>query len=202
MSSFVRRSLGAIAIIAFAAVSWSLYSANAKDDAASAVTAAAPAIGLIDMNRIMQTANAAKDVFTAIEDKRKEYQGQISKVEDGLRDFETKVMKEKDSLNKDQMEKKRKEFETKMMDAQKMVQEKKTILDQAYAQSMDKLRAEVLKITAEMAQERKLSVIFSQDAVVIGEKELDITDEVLDVLNDKVKKIPVVWSAAKEEKKG
>jgi outer membrane protein len=206
MTPFLRRTIGAIVVVAVAALCWSLFSATAKEESPAetsvSVVGSGGSYAVVDMNRIMQTSDAAKDIAANVESKRKEYQAQITKIEEDLRSFETAVMKEKDKLTQEQLEKKRKEFESKMASAQKLVQEKKGILDQAFGQSMDKLRGEALKIVADKAREKKLTAVFAQEALVIVEKELDMTEVVLETLNDKVKKIPVVWSSPKDGKQG
>lgn len=154
--------------------------------------------GIVDINKVVQTADAAKGIFSELEGKRKEYQSQISKEEDSLRSFETDVMKQKDTLSKEEFEKKRKEFEGKMTSAQKMVQERKRLLDQAFSEAMGAFRKEVLKATADIAKEKGYAAVFTQEALVLAEPGLDITTEVISRVNKSVKKIPVVWDSKKK----
>ena len=162
--------------------------------------AAAPAAGLtfgiVDMNKIMQTTDAAKDIFSQMEVKRKEYQTQISKEEDSLRSAEQEIVKQKDKLPKDAFETKRKAFEDKVLQGQKLVQDRKKILDQAFNSAMSNLRHEAAKIVATAAKEKHYSAVFTEDAVMISTPELDMTDVVIDQMNTTVKKIPVDWAAA------
>jgi len=166
--------------------------ATAAEEASKGMT-----FGIVDINKVLQAAEAAKGILGELEGKRKEFQTQITKEEDSLRAFETSVMKEKEKLSKEDFEKKRKEFEEKMVTAQKMVQDKKRLLDQAFGDSMGKLRTEALKVSAEISKERGFDAVFTQDALVLAEKDLDITDEVLERVNKNIKKIPVVWAAKK-----
>ena len=160
---------------------------------AMAADASALKYGVVDMGKIVQNTDAAKGIFSELEGKRKQYQDQIKKEEDALKVTEQEIVKAKEKMSKEDFEKKAKEFEGKIVAGQKMVQEKKKTLDEAYASSMGKLRSEAAKVIGEVAKERGYSAVFTQDAVVMAATELDITDEVISRINKNVKKIPVEW---------
>jgi outer membrane protein len=157
---------------------------------------AAQGFGVVDMNKIMQTTDVAKDIFSQMEVKRKEYQANISKEENTLRAAEQEILKRKDSLSKDEFEKERKGFEEKVINGQKLVQDRKKILDQAFSKSMGNLRGEAINIVAEVARERNYSAVFTQDALMISAPSLDMTDVVVERINKHVKKIAIDWSAS------
>ena len=165
-------------------------------DPAAAAPAVQQTFGVVDMNKVMQTTDVAKDVFSQLESKRKEYQTNIAKEEGALRSAEQEILKQKDSLSKDDFDKKRKEFEDKVISGQKLVQERKQILDHAFNSSMGKLRAEAAKIVADIAKEKSYSAVFTQDAVMISTPSLDMTDEVIARMNKSVKKMSVDWSSS------
>lgn len=157
---------------------------------------AAQIFGIVDMNKVMQTTEAAKDIFSQMEVRRKQYQTDISKEETALRAAEQDILKQRESLSKEAFEKKRKEFEEKVVNGQKFVQDRKRILDQAFSKSMGTLRNEAIKVVADIAETRKYSAVFTQDAVMISAPGLDMTGTVIEQLNKNVKKIPIDWSAS------
>lgn len=164
--------------------------------AADAAGQPASSFGIIDMNRVIKGTEVAKDVFAQMESKRKEYQVSISKEEDALRSAEEAILKKKDSLSKDEFEKKRKEFEENVISGQKLVHNRKRILDQAYNASMGDLRNEAAKIVADIAKEKNYTAVFTQDAVMISTPSLDMTDAVIERMNKKIKKMAIDWNAA------
>ena len=193
----IKKTIMIAGISAIAAFSAPAFAADAP--AATAPAAAASTgltFGIVDMNKVMQTTDAAKDIFNQMEVKRKEYQAQISKEEDSLRSAEQEIVKQKDTLSKDAFEAKRKAFEEKVLQGQKLVQDRKKILDQAFGGAMNNLRHEAAKIVASAAKERHYSAVFTQDAVMISTPDLDMTDVVIDQMNKNDKKIPVDWAAA------
>jgi len=166
------------------------------------VLTAAPALaekyGVIDMTRVMKETSAAKGIFSELESKRAEYQKQVQKEEDTLRTAEQEIIKQRSKLSEEEFNKKRREFEDQLMKAQKMVQERKELLDNAFTSSMNKLRSEAAKIVAGVAKEKGYSTVFTNEAVILAEQSLDMTDEVVARLNKDVKSISVDWAAKKK----
>lgn len=149
--------------------------------------------GVLDMNKVLQTADAAKGLFADLEAKRKEFQTNIAKEETALRATEQEIIKSKEKLSKEDFEKKRKEFEAKVTAAQKNVQDKKQSLDKAFADAMGKLRMEILKAAADVAKAKNYNAVFNQEAMVLADQKMDITKEVIEGVNKNVKKINVDW---------
>jgi Skp family chaperone for outer membrane proteins len=162
--------------------------------------AAAATFGFVDTGKVFQSSEAAKGVLQELEGKRKEYQAQITKEENSLRAAGQEFEKQKSTLGKSQLEAKRKEIDKRLVNGQKMVQERKAMLDKAYGDTMAKLRGEIMKIVADIAKEKGLSAVFTQEAVMLSAPEMDLTAEVIKHLNDKVKKISVEWPSAKDGK--
>lgn len=165
------------------------------------VQAHVQSLGVIDINKVLQTSDAAKGIFSDLEGKRKEFQAQITKEEDSLRASGQEFEKQKSTLTKEQLDAKRKEIDERLYNGQKMVQERKAMLDHAFSETMGKLRTETTKIVAEIAKARGFSAVLTQDAVMLSVPEMDLTSEVIKQLNEKVKKVPVEWPAVKKGKK-
>ena len=163
-------------------------------DAPAAPASAGPTFGIVDMNKVMQTTDAAKDIFSQLDSKRKEYLAQISKEEDSLRSMQQELEKDK-SLSKDAMEGKKKAFEEKYQQWQKLAQNRKDVLDLAFEKAMNDLRQKAAEIVAEAAKQKHYSAVFTQNAVMMSTPDLDLTEEVIAQMNKSVKKIPIDWAA-------
>jgi len=153
-----------------------------------------PKMAVVDMNGILQHAKAGKTIQSQLEKKRASYQKQIKKQETALRSAEKVLLKEKGTLSASDFAKKRKIFEKKVLSAQKMVHEHKRTLEYGVSVALNVLKKSAAQVVADIAKERKLSMVFLKDSVVIAEKSLDITAESLKRLDAKITKIPVTWS--------
>lgn len=155
--------------------------------------------GIMDLDGVMRRSAAGEDILKTANAKRKEYEGQIAKEEAALKKQKDDIIVKREKMSEAEFETQRKAFEKKASDAFKLVQERKQSLDYGVNQSMKKLREEVLKITAEIARTRGLDAVFSDDSIILAERGFDISDEVLEQLNKRVKKIPVDFTMPKKK---
>ena len=91
-------------------------------------------------------------------------------------------------------------YEERMISTRKMAQEKKRVLDEASGAAMDKLREELYLVAQQIANERGYSLVISNRDVIAGEKSLDITEEALKRLNEKLKTIDLKLAKAEDKK--
>jgi Skp family chaperone for outer membrane proteins len=168
--------------------------AHAADTPAMPAATRGVTIGILDMDRVMRESTAAKGIVSEVEAKRKVFEDQINKEEKSLLDTEKSIMAEKSKLSDAEFAKKRDDFEKKVADGKKMLQDRRQTLDKAFGASMGKLRTEVLKISADIAKERSYDMILSDEAVVMAEPAYDITTDVVARLNKSVTKVPVEWA--------
>ena len=74
------------------------------------------------------------------------------------------------------------------------------MLDEASGAAMDKLREELYLVAQQIANERGYSLVISNRDVIAGEKSLDITEEALKRLNEKLKTIDLKLAKAEDKK--
>ncbi|MBU6475287.1 MAG: OmpH family outer membrane protein [Alphaproteobacteria bacterium] len=166
--------------------------------ALAATSATSQTFGIVDMNRVLQTTDAAKSIFKQMDAKRKSYQAEIAREEDKIRSSEESLEKQKDTLSKGAFEAKQKAIEEKVIDGQKMVQNRRQVLDQAFGSAMNGLRHSAAQIVAHIAKDKHYSAVFTDDAVMMSTPDLDMTDEVIKQMNEKVKDVRVDWKKASE----
>jgi len=165
--------------------------------AADLSAASAPTFGIVDMNRVMQTSEAARDALGQVDAKRKEYQSEIVSTEEALRAAEQELSKQQAAGQPSpDFETQRKAFEEKVANGQRLVQIHKRTLDQALNAVMSRLRNESVRHVADIAKERGYSAVLTQDAVMIANPQLDITDAVVERMNKHMKRIPIDWAIA------
>lgn len=147
---------------------------------------AAPAqlkILVVDVPSVLSKSKAAQDIQKQLEGQRRSYQSQIASQEEKLRSAQVELDRQRGVLSQDAFEKKQKEFRDQVASVQKSVQEKKGDLEGVFNQSMGELRKAVVGVVAEIAKERKANLVLANQQVVLVEKSMDITEEVLTRLN-------------------
>lgn len=151
--------------------------------------AAEGAVGVIDVNIIFAQSDAAKSIDAQREALRQEYLAEISKSENELRQEEQALAHASKDTSQEEYAKRRMAYEQKLNETRKMAQEKKRALEEVSSQAMDRLRDQLYLVAQEIANERGFSLVISNRDVIAGEKSLDITEETLKRLNERLPKV-------------
>ncbi len=168
-----------VALIATSAASFSATGANAAEIK----------VAVINIQKILSEASAAKDLQAQLEKKRVEYQGQIKAKEEKLKKEEAELVKQKNVLTKEAFEQKQKDFVNEINDVRKDVQDKRVKLDSAYKQALGTINNSMQDIINDLAAEKGFNLAFPASGLIYAPKEFDITDEVLKKLNEKLPKV-------------
>lgn len=151
---------------------------------------------VVDMNKVMREATAAEGIRTELNAKSKLFHTELENQDKSLSAEKEALAKSRDSMTSDAFEKKVKELQNKYGSAERLLQERRRTLDVASNTSRTRLLTEATKIIADVARERGYATVFTQEAVLLAQPELDITDEVVKRMNTSVKKIAIDWNAA------
>jgi Skp family chaperone for outer membrane proteins len=148
-------------------------------------------IAVVDVPYLINSSKAGKSIRTQLDKQRDAYRGQIDKQEGELQEAEKNLMAQQDTLPKDQFLEKRKEFQEKVTNAQRAVQLRRVAFDKAYSDAMEKLRESIVKIVADVAGKNKIALVLNRQEVVLVEEKMDMTKQILTILDNTVSSIPV-----------
>lgn len=177
-----------LAVLMMASLSTGAF-AQDKEPAAAAVKP--PHLAIVDVQMILTEAAAAKNIQKQLQAKRDSLQKEFGQYEEKLRADEKILAAEKGKLDEAAFKAKRDVFEKSLMETQGLVQKKKRDLEQAVLDSTGVLRDALLKIVAEIADQKKFDVVLNRQNVVIADKGLDITPQVLEKLNATLTEVPL-----------
>ena len=145
----------------------------------------------LDLNIIYNETKVGKLLSSELEKLNKKNISNFKKDEELLAKEEKQITSQKNILAKEEYEKKvllfRKkvdEYKSKRNNSIKELNEKRT-------KSINKLSIAVNKILAEYSVEKKISLILPKKNIIIGKSELDITKNILLIVDKKIKKIEI-----------
>ncbi len=150
-----------------------------------------PVIAVVDIQHLFRAADAARDIQSAIDAQREIYARDVADQERRLRELEQTLIGERGASTPEEFAARRRAFEQQIAAIQRDVQARKRRLDQAFNESMATVRESVLKTVADVAQELGATVVLNRNQVVIVEKSLEITDLVLERLNERLPSVEV-----------
>lgn len=168
--------------------------ASTPKPAAGPVNLPAPKLAIIDVDRIMRDASAAKAVREQLEKQRASFQTQIEKKEGELRNANQELARQRTILSAEAFNQKRAEFEKQVSAVQQQVQTLKRQLDQMRGNAMQQVTQALNGIIAEYAKEADYNVVLPASQVVLADRAFDITQPILERLD---KKLPSVKVSAK-----
>jgi outer membrane protein len=166
--------------------------------AAAPAPAAAPTalnVLVVDVQSLLQNSKSAKMVRQQIEQKRGEYQKEMSHQEDLLRQEHDALQRQQASLSAEAFNQKGREFQQKLNEFDKTMQSKRQILEKANADALEKINEAMLKIIADITKDRKANLVFSRSELVLFDQSFDVSDEVLQKLDEQLPTLTVNFVA-------
>jgi Skp family chaperone for outer membrane proteins len=148
-------------------------------------------VGVVDIQRIMRESAAAKSIQGQIEKLRASYQQEITKQENELRTAEQELNRQRTLVSPDAFNERRRQFEQKVGNLQRDVQNRKRALDQSFSTAMRNVENSLREIIEQMVAERRLNLVLIKSQTIFNAPELEMTDEVMKRLNAKLPSVKV-----------
>ena len=150
---------------------------------------------VVDVQALLQNSKAAKMVRSQIEQKRGEYTKEISHQEESLRAERDALQRQQASLSPESLNQKGRDFQQKVNDLERNVQSKRQALEKSNGDALQKIQEEMLKIIADIAKLRKANLVFQRTDLVLFDQTFDVTDEVLQKLDEQMPTLTVNFVA-------
>ena len=150
---------------------------------------------VVDVQALLQNSKAAKMVRSQIEQKRGDYTKEISHQEESLRAERDALQRQQASLSPEALNQKGRDFQQKVNDLERNVQGKRQALEKSNGDALQKIQEEMLKIIADIAKQRKANLVFQRTDLVLFDQAFDVTDEVLQKLDEQMPTLTVNFVA-------
>ena len=145
----------------------------------------------LDVDFIMSNSKVGKYVNKKIEDIHKKNINSFKKIEDGLKEEEKKIVKKRSVLSKEDFQSEISKLRNKANEYRILRKEKIDKITKQRLSATSKIIKELRPILAEYSDKNSIAIIVAKKNVIIGKTELDITKDILILLDEKIKKIIV-----------
>lgn len=174
-------------LLAIALLGWTtlIGASHAADPLPAAVAA------VIDYQRILRDARAARAVRDQVEIRRRLYQEEIAKEEQRLHEVDKELAAQRNVLEPDAFDVKRQSFEREVAAVQRMAQERRRQLDQVAAVALSEVRSAMIEVVGELAESRGFNLVLPSSGLLLFSPEIDLTEEVLLRLDQQLPTIKV-----------
>lgn len=154
-------------------------------------TLANDTIRFVDLNKILLTSEAGKDINIKINELSKTELSKFDKKKENLIDKENKLIAQKNILEADIYNKELENLKNEIDNYNKSRKDKIKELKIKQSNAKTKLLQEINIILSEYASSNSISLILNKQSIAAGKKELEITNEIKDNLNKKIKTIKI-----------
>ena len=158
-------------------------------------------IAYIDINYILKESNVGKFLNSHVETKRVQYKKKFKELEDQLIKKEKSLMAKQNIIDKQEFENQVKILTTQV---QKYRKDKQTNIDDLNKFKIENTK-EILKvlnpIITNFVNSNSISIVIPKKNIIVGKKNLDITDEILKLLNNNISKLNLKWKTLFSKKK-
>tara|TARA_Y100000992_G_C21147011_1_gene434288 strand:- start:132 stop:659 length:528 start_codon:yes stop_codon:yes gene_type:complete len=143
----------------------------------------------IDMEKIMQKSKAGKIVIDKINKQKKIDVSKFQKIEKNLKEDEEKLIQKKNVLSVD-------EFNNQLDDLRKKITAYRDLRQKSIQEFTSKrvnasadFAIKIKPILAEYASKNDIAMVIQKKNIIMGKSTLDITDEILKIVDDKINKL-------------
>lgn len=140
-------------------------------------------VAVIDYQRLMRESAAAVSIRAQVESRRDGYEAQLLAERERLAEADRALDQERDKLSTEAYRDKRRAFEGEVAALQRLVQERRSELDEASGAAFQKVRDAVVEIIGDLGNAYEFNVVLPRSQVLVFAPEIDLTAEVMAALN-------------------
>ncbi len=145
----------------------------------------------LNVDKIMQQSIAGKSIKKQLENFYNKNLEKFKKNDGILKDKEKKIIAQKNILSKEDFQKELTGLRTEIINFQKEQVKVRDEMNKLRIGATNKLISKLSPILEEYAKKNAISLILQKKNIVMGKKEIDITDEILSITNEKIKNIKI-----------
>ena len=144
----------------------------------------------IDIDYIFNNSDAGKKFNQNIQSKSKKIQNELNEYQKIDQD-KKEILDQKNVLSKEEFQKKTLDLDKQIKDYNKIISDKNNELNIYRNKMKIEFSKYLSKIVQEYASNNSIEMIIKKDNILIGKKELDATQKILDLFNKNIKSIEI-----------
>ncbi len=145
----------------------------------------------IDMDQIMQISKAGKDAISKINDQKKKDVSKFQKIEKDLKSKEEKLIAKKNVISEEEFNKKLDTLSKEINNYRILRQEAIDLSTKSRLNASADFAEKIKPILADYAAENNIDMIIQKKNIIMGKTNLDITSEILKIVDKKINKLKV-----------
>ncbi len=140
-------------------------------------------IAFVDLNFVYSNSKIGKKIIKEIENKRKNINKDFKEFQNKLEDEKEKLVAQKNVLAEDEFKKKLLELENNLKKYNEIISKKNKDLADYQIKSKNEFVNKLRSTLAKYAKDNSISMILRKEQLLIGENRLDVTNDILSLVN-------------------
>jgi len=147
----------------------------------------------IDINFLLKESDSGKYISNELQKINNKNIAEFKKIEESIKSEETKILKQKNILKEEDYNKKINDLREKYQTYQKLKNKKTNELKKVRNEAGNNVLKIINDILEKYSTDNSVSLIINKQNIIIGKTELDITKDILILLNEKIKKVELKY---------
>ncbi len=143
----------------------------------------------LDINFILNTSTAGKFLNNELNNINKKNLEELKKIENSIKSEDDKLSKQKNIIKEDEYKSKVIELRSKYKSFQELMKKKNNDLNKIRENGANQILIVINELLTDYSNKNNVSLIVDKKNIILGKKELDVTNIILDLLNKKIKKV-------------
>ena len=145
----------------------------------------------LNVDKIMQQSIAGQSIKNQLEKLHKKNLEKFKKNDEILKKKEKKIIAQKNILSQEDFQKEIRGLRTEIINFQKEQVKARDNINKLRVGATNKLIVKLSPILEEYAKKNSISLILQKKNIVMGKKEIEITNEILEIANKEIKNIKI-----------
>ena len=148
-------------------------------------------VAFIEMDKIIQKSEAGKSLIKQLNILDKANKKYFADFKNKLDEKKNKISTQKNILSEDEYNKKVTNLNNEFASFQKEAKEKGALIKTKHNKAMNTIFQKLNTLLSDYSNKNEITFIIDQKNIVIGKSDLNITDEIVKLLNQQLKKISI-----------
>jgi len=152
-------------------------------------TSYASNIAVLDVDKVITNSIAYKDFKILWEKNNEKYQKEIESYESKMIALDKEILSKSGKISQAELQKFKDQLSNYEFTIQKLVANRKEILDRSFSNALLQIRTEILKLVEDYSIKKKISLVVPKSQIIYSSDNIEITDHILSKLNENLKKL-------------
>jgi Skp family chaperone for outer membrane proteins len=156
-------------------------------------------IAIIDIDKAINESMVYISLQSTLEKQNLKYQQELKGYETKIMALDKEIGQNSNKLSQEQLKKLKTELSQSEIEAQKVIHEHRISLDNAFSKAIEKIKISLFDIISNIAKEQNIQLVLPKSQTLYNTNSIDITNQVLQALNNKLKTVDVRFKELKND---